>query len=321
VPEPLSNLRDDLPPGLDEAIAVAFAKPPSQRYATAKEFANVLRKHLDQTNRDVAAETAAMIGADFTGELASVLGVKSLEELEAAWRKFSDRPGLVAQLSMPPTINLRLAARPKIDQTERTVSAPPPPMSTVPAASAQQANRRQVPTVVAAALVAAGVAVAVVFGLRGTTPPSEPHFLVVESKQDAVTATAAPASASAIASTPEAPSAVQDNKKKASLGTKPPRAEPDGRDTLNAVTRTFTRRQSAVQQCFQSHASSVTGSPEVSIRFSIDTQGQVTSAAVRPGTVAATALGACLEQVARATAFGAQEKPLTFSIPITAHAR
>jgi serine/threonine-protein kinase len=324
IPEPLAKVRNDLPAGLDEAIAVAIAKKPSQRYATAKEFASVLRKLLDRANRDVAAETAAMIRTDFTGELAHALGLQSLEELESAWRKFSEHPGFAGRTSMPPTINLRMLAKPTPEQTAATVTAPPPAMSLAPAAAvAAQSNRRLVFTVMAAGLVAAGVAVAVVFGLRGTGQSREPQFLVVESREEPESTQATPTKAIAAPSAvaPEAAVAANDAKKKGVTSTKSLPAEPDGHDALSTVTRAFSRRQSAVHQCFQSNALSVSGSPEVSIRFSIDTQGRVTSATVRPGAVASTALGACLEQVARSTTFGAQEKPLTFSIPITARAR
>jgi hypothetical protein len=190
--------------------------------------------------------------------------------------------------------------------------------STEPAVAVDHGNRRLVVTVIAAGLVAAGVALAVGLTLRTTAPSGEQHFLVVESKEDPVPPPVAP---STVASTVEVPSTPADTKKKASTSPKPPRTESDGHDALSAMSRTFSRRQSAIERCFQANALSVTGSPEVSIRFSIDVQGQVTAATVRPGSVAATALGACLEQVARSTTFGPQDKPLTFSIPITARAR
>jgi serine/threonine-protein kinase len=335
VPPPLSSVRDDLPPGLDHAIARAFAKQPSQRYATAKEFASVLRQHLEHVEGDIAGETAVMIRGDFTGDLARLLGIESLEERELAWRKITDRPGLAGQLSMPPTVNLRLGSNTGPDATENVATAPAPaksrpspaapvlPVAVSPSTAAAHGNRRLAVSVGAAGLVAAGVALAVVLGVRGATQPSEPHFLVVESRGSEGSEQPLAASPAALASV--LPSATVStelmDKKKSIITPKSARAESEGRDTLNAVTRAFARRQSAVQNCFQSNALSVSGSPEVSIRFSIDTQGQVTSAAVRPGAVATTALGSCLEHVARTTSFGIQEKPLVFSIPITAHAR
>jgi hypothetical protein len=59
----------------------------------------------------------------------------------------------------------------------------------------------------------------------------------------------------------------------------------------------------------------------MSIRFSDDTDGNVTSAEVLPASVQSTALGSCLLDVARATQFGAQSKSVTFRVPIKARVK
>jgi hypothetical protein len=94
-------------------------------------------------------------------------------------------------------------------------------------------------------------------------------------------------------------------------------AHADGADGL---TRAFSKQQPQVQKCFTAHASDVTGSPELAIRFGVDTAGHVTSAQVLPPAIASTPLGACLATVAQATRFAPQAHEISFRIPITAHA-
>lgn len=98
-------------------------------------------------------------------------------------------------------------------------------------------------------------------------------------------------------------------------------ADTKPRDSGGQLSRVFAKRQGAIQSCFHVNASKISGTPEVSIRFSVDEQGKVLSAAVRPTEIASTPLGQCLETVARSTDFGPQEQALRFSIPITARVR
>lgn len=88
--------------------------------------------------------------------------------------------------------------------------------------------------------------------------------------------------------------------------------------SVSALTKAFSKRQGAVQNCFATHAGALKGSPQVSIRFDLTTSGSVNSATVSPGSVAGTSLGQCLQGVAKATSFPAQEKAVAFSIPIVA---
>jgi hypothetical protein len=84
------------------------------------------------------------------------------------------------------------------------------------------------------------------------------------------------------------------------------------------LTRAFSRQQPQVASCFAAHASDVTGSPEIAIRFGVDTAGHVTAAQVLPPAVASTPLGACLATVAQATKFAPQTHDVSFRIPIVA---
>src|SRR5690606_27853536 len=85
-------------------------------------------------------------------------------------------------------------------------------------------------------------------------------------------------------------------------------------DPAAQVTRAFRGRRAAVERCFAEHAMDAL---EVSIRFRIDREGRVERADVLPASVARTALGECLREVARQTDFGPQRAPMSFRIPIT----
>ncbi len=323
VPPPISRSRSDTPRGLDNVVAKAMAKDANGRYASAQDFAAALRALLVRAEAEIAAETRAMIRTDFTGDLAEALRLHSLEELDDAWRTTIGYSMVPQRSSMPPTVQLPKFGR-RSPSGEQTAAAEVLTQAAVPAGksserSAGHSSRRLVVTVLAAGLLAAGVAAAVSMSMRARTPTTEPRYLVVESSADtneAQHAVPAPTNSASVNAESAAPSA-------SSVGTsnKAIRADAKPHDALSALSKTFAKRQSAIQNCFQSNAPVAGGSPDVSVRFSIDAQGKVLSAAVRPDSIAATPLGGCLQQLARSTDFGPQEKALTFSIPITARVR
>ena len=343
----MSKLREDVPHALDAVIAKAIAKVASHRFANALEFAAALRTTLQHLEADVAAQMAASIREDFMGELPRALSLKTLDELEEAWQRAKHQSGIPASsypppqislgklsmlASMPPTVSLGLARtgtaaaapQPEPPPTQpaaaKGVAAPPAPAA-VPAPQGMAQTRwvspRWVLITAAGALLLTGVSVTALAWLRSSAAPKEARFVVVESRAEQTLAqpmSTEPGSvpaASAAATPSGSPSA----------SIKSTRVAAGQRDSSNNLSRTFSKRQAAIQSCFQRDATNVTGAPELSIRFSTDARGKVTSASVRPPAVAAAALGQCLESVARSTDFGPQEGPLTFSIPITARVR
>ena len=60
-PVPIGELRPDVPPGVDDAIAVAMAKKPVERYTTASDFARDLRAAIDGHHDARVAERARRI--------------------------------------------------------------------------------------------------------------------------------------------------------------------------------------------------------------------------------------------------------------------
>lgn len=336
VPPPVSQLRPDVSTKLDGIIGKAIAKEVGKRYETAAEFAAALRTTLAQPEAEVAAHMATSIRQDFTGDMPRVLSLKPLEELEEAWNRANRQSGtpessppapqislgkLAIHASMPPTVSLGMARSQSGAQQPLVVRRSPLPNAAAPLPSVEVAQARpnnRALLLVAGVLAFGAIVVAALSWLR-PVQPKEPRFVVVESHAEhepTVTPTATPdpgpTSVASTAASPLHPS---------SSPVKPQPAAATPSDSGNGLSRTFAKRQAAIQGCFQRNAMNVIGSPELSIRFSTDALGSVTSAAVRPAAVAATALGQCLEAVARSTQFGPQAGPLTFTIPITARVR
>ena len=313
VPPAISTVRSDVPRQLDDVLLKAMAKEAQARYSSVRDFAAALWSQLRRAETEVAAETSAMIRTDFTGNLSRALNLQSLEALDDAWRTTHGHSIVPPLSSMPPTVQLPSFGRPlqRVQHVARTEGLVQSGAGSGPSHS----RRRLVFRVLVGGLLVAGVAAAVTLALRSRHTVTGPRYSVVESSAeslDGYSAGAAPAP-SGIVPAPSISSTV--------AGSRTTWLDVKRRDSLDGLSKTFARRHSAIQNCFQSNALTDNGSPRVSVRFSIDTEGKVASATLRPESVAATSLGICLLQVAKSTDFGPQDKALSFSIPITARAR
>jgi len=109
VPARLRARRSDVPEALDAAIARALAKDPAQRFDSAASFATALRGARAWSEADVANELCAVIYRDFTSaDMATFLGVETLQSRDAAWRA-AQPPQISTPLgsSRPPRGSLR----------------------------------------------------------------------------------------------------------------------------------------------------------------------------------------------------------------------
>jgi serine/threonine protein kinase len=82
-------------------------------------------------------------------------------------------------------------------------------------------------------------------------------------------------------------------------------------------SETFARKEPALLRCFAAYPGEASGAPEISVRFRVGLEGEVLSADVLPKALAGTALGGCVEGVARGTRFGRQTEPVTLRIPVS----
>lgn len=310
VPKPLSSLREDVPPAIAAAIAKAMSRDPNDRFASAAEFAEALRRGMTWSERDAAREFAAQIAQDFSGDLPEALGLEPLSERDAAWRQGpesseADRgPGKRNSEAVTMT-----------GPREKVVESPPVPALAKPP---QPQSRAWVFLVLASAIVLSAVLL-VVF-LRPTGEAAPPPIIVEKQSvlEDPPARAAEPASS-------EVPvvAAVESAGKPSLPATSKPMAKPAssagassaGKRTLAAA---FQQRQGAIQNCFKQNPSALADSQNLSVRFDVDTSGKVVSASLSPAAVATQPLGACVLGVARSTNFGPQTEALSFSIPIAA---
>jgi eukaryotic-like serine/threonine-protein kinase len=81
------------------------------------------------------------------------------------------------------------------------------------------------------------------------------------------------------------------------------------------------RRQDDFRLCFSETATSVTGTPAISLVLHIDTSGRVDDAHLEPGALEPTELGQCVLSVARQVEFGRQSEGLRVNIPLRVRRR
>jgi serine/threonine-protein kinase len=329
-PEPLSELRKDVPAALDAVIARALAKAPADRYASAEEFSGALRELLPRSEAAVFADFKATIRSDFTGAMPQQLCLEPLTSLESAWREAAiDQAGpeSVLRSSVPPPMEgdativggtpLHLKKQVTTSATASALASTRAPATPAPGVS----RKLLLAGILGATLVATTGSLAAAYLMRAPAS-QEPKLLVVErsSAEEStptihaaqaepaapVPAEAPPAAASAA---PEAPSARTSTAQPAA--TKP-------MSTAEKLSRTFAARQGAIQGCFNQNAAGLEGAPQLSVRFGVAADGSVTTASLVPAQAASTPLGQCILGVARSTSFGPQGAPVGFTIPITA---
>jgi serine/threonine-protein kinase len=331
-PSRIGAARRDAPKGLDDVLARALAKSPDERYRDAAELATALRRVLGVPDDELDRRLASAIAADFRGpEMAKVLDVPDLATLDRAWRgEGAERAELEAAVPQ----DARARAEAVLENADAaTVVAPAVPSPVVAPAAPVAAPRTSRVTGIAAG--AAGVlAIGGLVAFLAHPPPApapSPAVVVVNGQVsgadglvlDGAPASAAPAvavvdppPAAGAASSPVTATPASGAASSSAPSHAPP--APSHADGADGLTRAFSKQQPQVAGCFAAHAADVTGSPEIAIRFGVDTAGHVTSAQVLPAAVAATALGACLTTVAQATKFAPQARDVSFRIPIVA---
>jgi TonB family protein len=315
-PPPLSTLRDDVPAGIDVAIARAISKDPAERFASVAEFAQALRAGSESSERAVTERFRAQIAEDFGGDvLAEHLRIESLAVRDASWREAQNATASRVSLSSsPPGIQSGVRPQHSASQTTAVID---------PKAKAEDGTARPAPARVGLwiglAALAAGAGSAAVLLVFSRTPPEAPAGLVVVEKQTAERGTGPVESSAGVSSSaaPPAPS---------SRGpvSPAPRASPGAQaskapsDRGASLARALQRQENRIQSCFQQHAPADGQAPKMSVRIQIDRTGAVQDALVIPSSVGATPLGNCVLAIVKATQFGAQTEPVSFTIPIAA---
>jgi serine/threonine protein kinase len=318
VPPPVSTFCPDVPIGVEAAIRTALAKDPRGRFQSVEDFARAIRSACVWSEREAADAFAAQIEADFNGAMAETLGLESLAVREASWRDAQDgTPDRRNSLSStPPGI---VSGSQPIDASERTTNAKALDVVTARVGSAKMqeltararssdaagpkvqppARQRTWVWIVLAALAAgAGSAAVLVLAPLREAPRSSVVVIDRQNADDAIEATA-PLPDTAAPPVATASAVVAGPVESAPALPLKPAARAPAETGAAPLARAFQRQG-------------------VSVRFQIDASGKVQQAAVTPASVAATPLGGCITDVARATTFGPQPEPVAFSIPIAA---
>jgi serine/threonine protein kinase len=345
-PQPLTQLRSDLPPELDAAVLQALAKEPQHRHASAEVFAGRLRRILIRSEAEIGSGLRERIRADFNGEMPMLLRLEPLADRDRAWRHDAP-PGLYARAAsrLPPavpatersssqeteSVRTRRTPRPRARmQPELELLGPAQTLERAPGRVSEVGSRRGPrsrrlewkPALVVGlgmgALVIALMAVLLLYVLRHPTP-SAARFIVIESPAERAALPDEPLPARALpaagpAPVPPLPPAG------AAVIPAPLSRGADQRSDEAALSARFARREGELQRCFDRFASELRGQPQLAIKFAVAASGEVTSATLSPSSLAPTPLGKCLVAVASSTRFGAQQKRLRFSIPIRARA-
>jgi serine/threonine-protein kinase len=299
-PPPPSTLRDDVPAELDAILARGMSKDLTKRFPTAKDFARELRKVQTIPEDEAVSMLAALTKGDYAA-MPSKPGT-SIAELEDAWR---NPPLATSAATRAATVGVDPSAQAYADTQ---FDGP------------QRKRGRGALYVLAGALAlvaVSGITLAVVLTRRAEA--DAPKIVLVERSDPSATATTTTATTTTTAASatadPPAGTASAGGAHPPSHGSSP--AKPaGGGDPLSAA---LAKHQPAIEACFRDHATDLSGSPEVSVRFIIDREGAVHQAELIPASLTTTPLGGCILAIAKRTRFPAQSRDMTrFSIPLRA---
>ena len=356
-PQSVHGVREDAPDEIDPILARALSKAPAERYGSAAEFAQALRRTLRANEQELRSRFAALLREDFA-ELADVIGIESLAERDRAWRRFSllppapppsagngvhDQPTRV----LDGAVNERQREASEEALMAKTAAVDEPLVSSAPSSAAREPPPPPPPPPAPMSLrgllrngamfgIAMGMIVSLLVILDRPSPPARVVVLQAERPPAAASHAASPAApsgaphaggsnaqppsptAQAPAGPIAAPTAVPAAANTPEPSLRPARASAAaGAPDPAALTRAFRRKQGQVEACFAASAEPLAG-PPIEIHFQVDTSGRALAADVVPPEVGRTALGACLHKVALATRFPSQTDAVAFRIPVTA---
>lgn len=338
IARPVSELRADVSPNLSNVIACALAKQPTERYASAAAFADALRPERPAPDEVCQGRLRAAVQVAFAGPLADVLGIEPLSAADEAWRdsaedgvdqslatavrspvpdvfgaepsRSSRRPGFNAAARQSDEFDDFAAVASELGDDPTMMRA-----RSLPAPKLRPAYLRFI--IIASATLFGAFLVA---GVLSSLDRKEDRVIVIE-RESNLHSPREPApepSAPQPAPSPATPSTPELSSKPKPAAAKPPSTSPVDPDP-GMLTNTFAREQSRIQRCFATHSLGAQPPGPLTVSFQVGATGTVEKAELTPGNVAATALGACLSEVAKSTRFPKLTRAVSFRIPIQAH--
>lgn len=339
IPPKISSLRDDVSDSLVQVIDGALAKDPLQRYATAAEFADALRRERSAPDEVCQARLRKAVQVAFAGPLAQTLGIEPLSASDEVWRgavqesSEATPPSLATTPATPPSAAAAGAGQASPLAASPGISLPPEPL---PHVSEQPTVRRVEPAVTAptpvlrpthlrlislVSLILFGAFL--VAGLMRSFSRKEDQVIVIEREPNQVLAPAGmPALPEAEPELPELEAKLDPTDPAAVEPAKPGGGRPQAQSAGPVepdpalLTRRFAQEQARVQRCFATQAQHSDTQAELTLEFQVSSAGVVERAEL-PAAVSS-ALRSCLLDVAKSTRFPRLTKAVTFRIPIQA---
>ena len=116
----------------------------------------------------------------------------------------------------------------------------------------------------------------------------------------------------AVVAEPVAPAA---ERRAVSSRVKRPAADPMQQMT-SGVASAFAKQKAGVIECLNKHPEQVEGSPQLTVRVSIDKRGKVTQSELLPEAISSKSVGSCVRGAVSAMSFPTPDQPMTFRVPL-----
>ncbi len=314
IPDPPSKRRDDIPPGLDEALGRALAKKPLERFESALEFSRELRKFQQHDDEEVAVHLKKLVRQDFE-DLPSEVGVEHLKVREEALARIFPK-GLSGGM-----MDSIIATEEMTSAAELSAS----PQVTVAAQGQQQMNRLLLGLLVVGGVIALSLGAAVALLSKGGTGE---QVVVVGGEnpnaRDSDPEKAAP-TAPETNEEPDEPSepTPEDTTEEAAQDVDPQKPAPKaaGAKPMSKQQKLSTsvqKQSGAFQNCFASRIKEAEKHPEAILHFSVGKSGGIPEVQVEPPALAKTGLGACLKGAAAQVRFPELGEGVSFRVPVRA---
>lgn len=314
--------RKDVSKAAGDVLARALAKDPAQRFETAGAFSAELRRAFSLDVAEAREEFAKVVERDFEDPaFAEKMGVLSLRQIDAAWRK---QEGDLPTDSLRPSRSTAASLFPALvdpDSDTRNLGGRNRDADNGVAGRAPSRRRKLETLGWSLAIMLLVALVVTLIGVRAR-PSAEGRVLYVEAQPVAVPSVAAPSAAVQRPVEPTVPSE-DDPKARAkpvrpgALGKTRPTVKEAAAAPGTVLTERFAQKRADVSRCFLEHQGKQTFG-RLSVAFEVDPQGKVERAELEPHQLANTKLGECLLAVSRSTLFGAQPGYMRFRIPISA---
>jgi eukaryotic-like serine/threonine-protein kinase len=235
-----------------------------------------------------------------------------------------------APLSEPPESSLAPSMQAPPLRATMPLYDEPSPAAPMPMAATQKIVRSLNPARFAMSLgvlavFGLGVATATIVVLRDrSAAPVGTGMIVVQAP------TPSPAAAAAEVAEAASPSDVEDTvtaavvveplapapEKKAAKSKKPAPAVNAVQQMTTGVASAFAKQKAGVIECLNKHPDQVEGSPQLTVRVSLDKRGKVTQSELLPEAISSKSVGSCVRNAVSAMSFPAPDQPMTFRVPL-----